>query len=335
VTSVAGAPDSGLVQKIVLCWATLYTAGLAASSRARRFVEVRSDLWEHKTDRIADGVSPALVGIEILGRAVRGVPADLLWRFQLEGPKMNINIPIQRLAGACLIFLVVAAMLSLNVAGYDSDRQGFEGELRRLADIKGWQVGMYTGLQVLSGLGMLGGAVILGLALRRYSATVALLAAVAMACAGLLTLVTSAIYATAADLADEWSAASPGHSDQVLTVARAFVLVLKSLVPVTAFSLALGVYGFATITARHRLVPHWLAFVAGGSAVALAIAMFSGMLTDSGVTWGALMIGMGLLLLWLIVAGGWLLLGGSNEEGAGDRKDEPAEGKGLPRAGSI
>ena len=172
------------------------------------------------------------------------------------------------------------------------------------------------------------GAVVLYLALRRYSATLALLAAVALASAGLLTLVTSALYATAADLADEYVAAAPEHRDAVVTVARAFVLMLTAVVPVTGVMLALGVYGLAVITARYHLVPQWLRFAAGGSAVALGIAMVTGLVFDSDVTWIFVMTGFLLLLLWLAVAGGWLLLGGSpeNEQGAGAvaTRSEPA-----------
>lgn len=230
---------------------------------------------------------------------------------------MQFNIPIERIGGACLLLLVAAAMLSLNVAGYDPAIEGFDGELRRLASIKGWQVGMYTAFQVLAGIAMLAGAVILYLMLRRHSATPAILAAVALASAGLITLVTSALYATAAELADEYVSATPEHRDAVVTVARAFVLMLNAIVPVTGVMLAMAVFGFAVITARHRLVPEWLRFAGGGSAVALVTATLTSLVADSDVTWLFLMIGFVLLLLWLIVAGGWLLLGGSGKKEAG------------------
>ena len=329
MTATTKSPGPDAAAALTLWWVRLYTAGLAPASRHRRLEQVQSDLWEHKTDRLSEGADTAVIGLETLGRAARGVPADLLWRFKLEGPKMQISIPIERIGGAILLLLVVAALLSLTVAGYDPDTQGFEGELRRLADIEGWQVTMYTTLQVVSGLGMLGGAVVLCLALRRYSATLALLSAVALASAGLLALVTSAIYVTAAELADEWVAATPEHSDTVLTTARAFVLALSAIVPVTSVTLALSVYGFAVITARHHLVPHWLGFVVAASAVALAAALATGALADSGAPWLFLMIGFGLLLLWLLVAGGWLLLGGSSGSSTSEPERDAAVREGV------
>lgn len=226
---------------------------------------------------------------------------------------MQINIPIERLGGACLLLLVAAAMLSLNVAGYDPNAEGFDGELRRLASIEGWQTGMYTAFQMLSGIGMLAGAVVLYLMLRRHSTTPIILAAVALASAGLLALVNSALYATAAGLADEYVAAAPEHRDAVLTVARAFVLMLTTVVLVMAVMLALGVYGFAVITARHHLVPSWLSFVAGGSFVAMGAAIVTDLVADGEIAWLFFIIFLGLLLLWLVVAGIWLLLGGSKK----------------------
>ena len=101
----------------------------------------------------------------------------------------------------------------------------------------------------------------------------AIFAAVALAAAGLLTLVNAALYTTAAGLADEYVVAIPEHRDAALTVGRAFVLMLATTVLVMAVMLALGVYGFALIAARHRLVPRWLSWAAGGSLVAMVAAM--------------------------------------------------------------
>ena len=303
---------SARAAELVLWWVGVYTAGLAPAARERRRGQIRSDLWEHYADRLDERAGPAIIGLEVLGRAARGAAADLLWRFQLEGPKVQIDIPLERIGGACLLALVAAAMLSLTVNGYDPAVESFAVELRRLASITGWQVATYATLQVLSGLAMVAGAVVLGRALWPRAATLSLLSAAALASAGLLTLATSAIYATAADLADQYVATAPEDSDAVLTTARAFVLVLNSIVPVTSVTLALGVYGFAVITARHHLVPHWLGFVAAASVIALGGA-FVAALVDGEVAWLFFMSGFGLLLLWLVAAGASLLLGGSSE----------------------
>ena len=318
MTTAGDLPNAGVVGNLILWWVRLYTAGLAPHSRGHRLGQVRSDLWEHTNDRLAEGAGPALVGIEILGRAARGAPSDLLWRFQLEGPTMQLNIPIERIGGAFLLFLILAILIGVSVAGYDPAAEGFETELRRLADVSDWQVAVFTVVQVISGLGMVGGAVVLGLALRRYASTTATLSAAAMACAGLLVVLASVLYVTAADLADEWAAATPDHSDSVLTTARAIVFALQAMAPLVLVTLVLGISGFSIITVRHHLVPHWLGFVATGSVISVVAAGVSSTVT-SDASWGFFMLTLLLVLLWLAVAGGSLLLGGS--------KSTPADGE--------
>lgn len=66
------------VDRLVLGWVRLYTAGLDhATARARRD-EILSDLWEHR--RWASRSGRRAPGPAIVGRAVRGAPADLVWR---------------------------------------------------------------------------------------------------------------------------------------------------------------------------------------------------------------------------------------------------------------
>lgn len=319
-----------IMDGLVLFWVKAYTIGLADATRERRIGQIRSDLWEHYADRRGQGSSPALIRLEALGRAARGVAADLFWRFGLEEPQMQLNIPLERLGGACLLILVAAVMLSMNVNGYDPNVEGFDGELRRLASIKGWQVGIYTALQVLSGIAMLIGAVVLYLMLRRYSTMPIIFASVALASAGLLTLMTSALYATAANLADEYVATAPENRQTVLTVSRAFVLMMNGMVPTTGVMLGLSIFGYGAITTRYRLVPHWLRFVAGGGALALVLALITGLAADTEATWAFVMLGFLLLLLWLLVAGVWLLFGGSNEIPMEQTSRTPDEPLGRP-----
>jgi hypothetical protein len=307
---------SGVVAVLVQLWARIYTFGLPDGSRQRRLDQITSDLWEHFEDRRLDGISPALISLEALERAARGVIADFLWRFQLEGPQMQLNFPLQRVGGACLLILVGAVMLNVSADGYDAAATGFDGELRRLAEITDWQVQVYTVLQVLAGIGMIGGACLVYVYLSNYARVQALLASVALAGAGLLALVTSAFYMVTAELADEYVLAAPERAESVLVTARGSMLMMSALIGPTILLLAIAVLGFAAITGRHHLVPRWLGFVAGGVSLvipALVIAVAAGADTTS---WILSMIGLLLMLLWLVVAGGWLLLGGSRTDGS-------------------
>ena len=170
---------------------------------------------------------------------------------------------------------------------------------------------VYTVLQVLAGIGMIGGACLVYVYLDNYARVQALLASVALAGAGLLALVTSAFYMVAAELADEYVQAAPERAESVLVTARGFMLMMGALIGPTILLLAIAVLGFAAITGRHHLVPRWLGFVAGGASLvmpALVIAVAAGADTTA---WILSIIGLLLMLLWLVVAGGWLLLGGS------------------------
>ena len=62
-------------------WVRLYTYGTDPETAQRRRAEFESDLWEslYEAGRPAE---PTLRSIEILDRLLRGVPADLVWRFE-------------------------------------------------------------------------------------------------------------------------------------------------------------------------------------------------------------------------------------------------------------
>ncbi len=62
--------------RLVLGWVRLYTHGLPAETAERRCAEIESDLWEQ-------GHDPAeTAGVALIGRCLRGVPADLWWRYR-------------------------------------------------------------------------------------------------------------------------------------------------------------------------------------------------------------------------------------------------------------
>jgi hypothetical protein len=69
-----------IAEKLVRRWVRLYTVGLEADDRHNRSAEIDSDLWEHRTDALNEGDSPASTSLSILGRWIAGLPADLSWR---------------------------------------------------------------------------------------------------------------------------------------------------------------------------------------------------------------------------------------------------------------
>ena len=65
-------------------WVRLYTRAAPPAEAADRQAEVASDVYEQlaaaRADRGGAGGAPA-----VLGRAARGVPADVAWRLRMEG----------------------------------------------------------------------------------------------------------------------------------------------------------------------------------------------------------------------------------------------------------
>ena len=86
-----GSPPE-LVIKLTRAWALLYTRGLPTDRSAARRDELDSDLWEHEAWAAASGRSAGKIALEILGRLVAGIPADLSWR-RLEGRNARYRTP--------------------------------------------------------------------------------------------------------------------------------------------------------------------------------------------------------------------------------------------------
>jgi len=61
--------------RFVMGWVRLYSRGLPVEAAERRRAELESDLWEHCHD-------PDEPGEALVGRCLRGVPADLWWRYR-------------------------------------------------------------------------------------------------------------------------------------------------------------------------------------------------------------------------------------------------------------
>jgi hypothetical protein len=66
-------------------WVRRYTWRLPPEIQADRRAEIDSDLWEHQHDAAATGRRPIEASLEVFGRLVLGIPADLSWRYAHRG----------------------------------------------------------------------------------------------------------------------------------------------------------------------------------------------------------------------------------------------------------
>jgi hypothetical protein len=71
-----------LAVAVVRLWTRLYSWGLPQAGAAARRAEIESDLWEqlNDTERVPHP-------LEIVSRAILGMPADLRWRVEAVSPE--------------------------------------------------------------------------------------------------------------------------------------------------------------------------------------------------------------------------------------------------------
>lgn len=67
---------------LVRSWVRAYTAGMPPDLRSARRAEIDADLWDHQEDARVSEVSRGVAALEILLRALRGIPDDVKWRFE-------------------------------------------------------------------------------------------------------------------------------------------------------------------------------------------------------------------------------------------------------------
>ncbi len=321
--TMQGQAERGFGQSLAYGWARLYTKGMTEGRREHRLQQIESDLFEHTADRTEGGASPSLVGFETLERFLRGIPADILWRFQMEGINMRIRIPVERVVGGILLSLVVLIMIATSISGYDTARAGWEGELARLSELPNYQVAGNMLFQSFAGLSLIVLAAVLYAALRGRSAILSTFCGFSFAAAGVLTFVASALYGVVATLADETSTGLGGAN--ILVTSRAFALAMDDVVRAGGLLSLSGIYVLATIAFRERLVPRrllGLAVMSGGLVFAAWIVEVVADKPDW--NWGVFMSGAALAMLWLIVAGGWMVLGNAAHSLGGGHDDAAA-----------
>lgn len=71
---------NGLGARTCVRWTAWYTRGLPLEISQSRRDEVASDLWEHGRDAAAAGRGWLHYDLDVLGRVLSGIPADLTWR---------------------------------------------------------------------------------------------------------------------------------------------------------------------------------------------------------------------------------------------------------------
>jgi hypothetical protein len=101
--------------RVALWWVRVYTATTDPQLACERRDEMRADLHDHVEQALAEEAGLAQVSRAILGRSVRGVPADVIWRVEVEWARDGLRSlaaePVTVL-GALFVALLPITMLA-------------------------------------------------------------------------------------------------------------------------------------------------------------------------------------------------------------------------------
>lgn len=292
--------------RVARYWTAAYTLGLAAQVRDARRAEIASDVWEQHHDIAAEGRTSWWFFGSVVSRIVRGAPADLLWRVNVEGPKMDIKIPFERIVGGLLLAMVALLMITTSISGYDTGRDGFADELRRLAGLSDAANNANAFFRALTGVALIAASAALYTNLKDRSPLLSAIASFGIAAAGVLALIAGALQLVFVELAQEYITSTGAHQEQVLVTARGFAVATSNTVVAAFIALVLSTYVLGVLAGREGLVPRWLIGIPIMSAAIVAGSLI-GQASGANLAWWIPISGMFLSVIWLLIAGLWLL----------------------------
>ena len=214
---------------------------------------------------------------------------------------------VERITGVLfLVIIPVSLATALLDSGVDTRVDEFRGSLQTVADSETQNiVGAVFGF-FMAGLFVSTGAA-LYVAFRSYDRLLSLIGAFGFLAAGVSFMVSMAAGLTFIELASEFGDTSGVEADQIVPAARAVAIVSDwSLFAGFGF-FGLGLLALGILIIRRRALPPWLGWLAAISGVLMAV---------GAPTFFLLILGLLLALVWLLVAGGLLVLRGTNEAGA-------------------
>jgi len=315
VTTISGPVQPvGAAIRLTLLWARCYSVGLRPGTRERRHSELESDLWEHYSDRRDEGASPAEVNIEVLGRLLRGMPSDMAWRFQAEGFNLNINFPVERLAGVLLLFLLVPLLAGGSIANFDTRSAEWPGSFYEFAGSSDGSRQFTQVTHAAIGILLIAAAALMLGALGTRSPRLVTPAAMLLGAGGLVMIMNSALYAMLSSTADDYRRTSdPG----LIHTARNYAIGIETLGLVQLTVVSMGVVVFAFAAFRLGIVPRWALALSAVSLVSLVGAVVEEARDNGTAAWALLMVTWLTTMLWLLVFGVYLLVGGGRKSQAG------------------
>jgi hypothetical protein len=107
-------PTVRAASRFALSWAGWYTRDLEPTTASERRDEIASDVWEQVAGQ-ADRPAAALAA-SIVSRVVRGIPADLAWRWRMPAQPRAVRQPAAVRAALVVAMVVAGSSLALGTA---------------------------------------------------------------------------------------------------------------------------------------------------------------------------------------------------------------------------
>jgi hypothetical protein len=313
MTALELRPPSLFASRVVRGWTRLYTAGAPAAIRERRLTQIDSDLWEESAEAALHGAHPLLTTANILGRMVRGMPADILWRTGYGGPTVNLHLSLPRATGALLLALAIAAVVGTSIQGYDSSYDAWPDAFREIGDKGAATLALNTVFFALAGLGAIAVAGLLAALLVPRQRVLASAATALLAASGVAVLVGAGLYSVIAGEALDYAR---GERDAtIIEQMRAVVLVLDACMFAAAAGITLSGWLLAAAVIRIGLAPRWTAAFPVLSVAAFGVYFVANSAMDSDWTWFIWVSTLMFVMLWLLVTGLVLVVRGATLPG--------------------
>lgn len=152
-----------MAHRATLLWVLLYTAGLTDAQKTRRRGEIESDMHDHAAFFAQQGVGSAAISRSIASRTMRGVIADILWRFEAGREGEDVvrnggNPPLPWLTMWFVGAIIVAGALASTQAAWLGDARVLLAFLGAFSAGLLWLGLAVTGRHFLGPLCITGGA---------------------------------------------------------------------------------------------------------------------------------------------------------------------------------
>jgi len=121
-----------LARRLALWWGSVYTRTAPEPDRSARRQELAADVHDQLADAQASAVPGGMVARSVVGRVLRGAPADLAWRFDVERTPARLDWHLAHpgtLLALLFVLLVPTTLLADAARGPVSDLGPFLGLL--------------------------------------------------------------------------------------------------------------------------------------------------------------------------------------------------------------